>query len=209
LPLPATLPPKLIGSARRIDSRKEICRIASQFKNCLSRYMGQVDDGNSAVYVWDKPDVQAVCHVPRHGRLGWALDRPLGPRNTDLNDPDYRRITSAFAAAGIPPVDVVQTIEAIAYLRFSRRGRGRGSGNVSATTNKRFGAHPGDLRRASPSPPPAIQQHFPSKFAMFGFVGFAPKVGHWAMSALPPIADISRCLSDVRFVPKTDIAERG
>jgi hypothetical protein len=124
LPLPATLPPKLIGSARRIDSRKEICRIASQFKNCLSRYMGQVDDGNSAVYVWDKPDVQAVCHVPRHGRLGWALDRPLGPRNTDLNDPDYRRITSAFAAAGIPPVDVVQTIEAIAYLRFSRRGRG-------------------------------------------------------------------------------------
>ena len=29
LPLPSTLPPKLIGSARRIDSRKEICRIAA------------------------------------------------------------------------------------------------------------------------------------------------------------------------------------
>ncbi len=106
LPLPKTLPPKLIGNARRIDSRKEICRIASQFKNCLSRYMGQVDDGNSVVYVWDEPDVQAVCHVPRHGRLGWALDRALGPRNTDLNDviidvsqvrlprPEFRQWTS-------------------------------------------------------------------------------------------------------------------
>ena len=39
LPLPTGLPAKLIGNARRIDSREEICRIATQFKNCISRYM--------------------------------------------------------------------------------------------------------------------------------------------------------------------------
>jgi hypothetical protein len=65
----------------------------------------------------------AVCHLARHGRLGWAVDRPLGPRNADLNDDDCQRISNTFAEAGIPPVDLVQTIEAIAYLKFSRRHR--------------------------------------------------------------------------------------
>jgi hypothetical protein len=123
LPLPAGLPPKLIGNARRIDSPKEICRIAVQFKNCISRCMTQIDDGTSAVYVWNEPGLVAVCRVARHGRLGWALDRPLGPRNADLNDQDCQRITDAFARAGIPEVDLVQTIEAIAFVRFSRRDR--------------------------------------------------------------------------------------
>jgi hypothetical protein len=123
LPLPAGVPPKSIGKARRIDSRKEICRITVQFKNCISRYMTQIDDGASAVYVWNEPGLVAVCHVGRHGRLGWALDRPLGPRNADLNDHDGQRITDAFARAGIPEVDLVQTIEAIAFVRFSRRDR--------------------------------------------------------------------------------------
>jgi hypothetical protein len=123
LPLPAGLPPKLIGNARRIDSHKEICQITVQFKNCISRYMTQIDDGTSAVYVWNEPGLVAVCHVGRHGRLGWALDRPLGPRNAELNDHGGQRITDAFARAGIPEVDLVQTIEAIAFVRFSRRDR--------------------------------------------------------------------------------------
>ena len=123
LQLPAGLPPKVVGNAKRIDSHKEICRIAAQFKNCIDRYMAQIDDGTSAVYVWNEPSLAAICHVARHGRLGWALDRPLGPRNADLNDHDCQRITDAFARAEIPEVDLVQTIEAIAYVRFSRHDR--------------------------------------------------------------------------------------
>jgi hypothetical protein len=125
LPLPAALPPQLVGNARRIDSRKEICRVAAQFKNCVTRHMTEIDDGTSAVYVWNEPGLAAVCHVRRQGRLGWALDRPLGPRNTDLNDKDAQRITDAFAEAAIRGSDLVQTIEAIAYVRFSRRERQR------------------------------------------------------------------------------------
>ena len=123
LPLPSGLPANLIGSARRVDSRAEICRVAARFKNCATRYMTEIDDGTSTVYVWNEPGLAAVCHVGRHGRLGWALDRPLGPRNTDLNDHDRQRISDAFARAGIPEVDLVQTIEAIAYVRFSRGDR--------------------------------------------------------------------------------------
>jgi hypothetical protein len=123
LPLPTCLPDKVIGNAKRIDSRKEICRIAAQFKNCIGRYITQIDDGTSAVYIWSEPGLSAVCHVARHGRLGWALDRPLGPRNADLNDHDCQRITDAFARGGIPEVDIVQTIEAIAYVEFSKRDR--------------------------------------------------------------------------------------
>jgi hypothetical protein len=123
LPLPATLPPKLIGNANRIDSRKEICQAASQVKNCVTRYMTQIDDGASVVYVWDEPDLAAVCHVTRHGRLGWALDQPLGRRNADLADHDAQRITAAFTKAGIPAADLVQTIEAIAAVKFSMSDR--------------------------------------------------------------------------------------
>ena len=123
LPLPATLPPKLISNANRIDSRREISWAASQFKNCLTRYMTEIDDGASVVYVWDEPDLAAVCHVARHGRLGWALDQPLGRRNADLDEADCQRITAAFGQAGIPAADLVQTVEAIAYVKFSRTGR--------------------------------------------------------------------------------------
>jgi hypothetical protein len=63
LPLPAGLPPKLIGNARRIDSRKEVRQIAAQFKNCIDRYMTKIDDGTSAVYIWNDPDLAAVCSV--------------------------------------------------------------------------------------------------------------------------------------------------
>jgi hypothetical protein len=68
--------------------------------------MTQIDDGASVVYVWDEPDLAAVCHVARHGRLGWALDQPLGRRNADLADHDAQRITAAFTKAGIPAADL-------------------------------------------------------------------------------------------------------
>jgi hypothetical protein len=123
LPLPDALPPKLIGNASRIDSPIEVSRIGSQFKNCIDRYVSQINDGTSTIYVWNEPGLKAVCHVGRHGRLGWAVDRPLGPRNTDLNDDDAARVTTAFGAAGIPDVAFVDTIQAIAYLKFSRSHR--------------------------------------------------------------------------------------
>jgi hypothetical protein len=84
LPLPEGLPPAQIGKARRLDRVEEVTRLAKAWKNCLANYTSQIDRGECAVYLWDDPAGRAACYVRRAGRLGWALHRPLGPRNSEL-----------------------------------------------------------------------------------------------------------------------------
>jgi hypothetical protein len=113
LPLPDRLPPTRIGKASRIDTAKEICALAKQFRNCLTIFTDQVDAGTSVIYLWDEPDLRAVCHVTRHGRLGWALDDALGPGNAELNSADRTRITNTFEEVGIPEASLFQAIESV------------------------------------------------------------------------------------------------
>jgi hypothetical protein len=74
--------------------------------------------------------LRAVCHVARHGRLGWALDDALGRGNAELDADDRLRITDAFGFVGIPESRIFQAIESImqasaakAVRRLLRRGR--------------------------------------------------------------------------------------
>jgi hypothetical protein len=123
LPLPDRLPPKTIGQGMRIDTTAEICALAKEFKNCLISYTGQVDDGTSFIYLWDGPGLRAICHVARHGRLGWSLDEALGPRNAALNSDDWERIADAFAQAGIPASRLFHAIESIMRASAARAQR--------------------------------------------------------------------------------------
>ena len=113
LPLPQTLPPKLIGSARRIDATADICALAKQFKNCLANFVTQIDAGGCAVYLWDDPTAPAVCLVTRQGRLGWSLGEALGPENAKLDGKQLQEIITAFADAGIPQYCAIRTLEYI------------------------------------------------------------------------------------------------
>jgi hypothetical protein len=120
LPLPDRLPPITIGKATRIDTTKEIHALARQFRNCLVTYTDQVDAGTSVIYLWDEPDLRAICHVARHGRLGWALDDALGPGNAELSGDHRQHITHAFGQVGIPEARLFEAIELIAQASVSK-----------------------------------------------------------------------------------------
>ena len=71
LPLPDTLPPVEIGGFRRIDVVAEIRGLAKNWQNCLADYIFDVNGGTSAIYLSEQ--LEAVCFLCRHGRMGWFL----------------------------------------------------------------------------------------------------------------------------------------
>jgi hypothetical protein len=101
LPLPATLPPVEIGGFRRLDTVAEIRELAKNWQNCLADYLFNVNDGTSAIYLSEQ--LEAVCFLARHGRMGWFLNQAKGPKNVDIDPDQLAEIHAAFAAAGIPP----------------------------------------------------------------------------------------------------------
>ncbi len=121
LPLPDALPPQTVGAAQRLDGVAEICRLAKRWKNCLADcYLDAVNDGRSAVYLWQHVHSPAVCVVTRHGRVGWALEAAKGPENAELPPIRLKEIQRAFEAAGIPGESAVEVIEHCARARSVR-----------------------------------------------------------------------------------------
>ena len=128
LPLAETLPPRVVGGARRLDDIGEIRRLAKRCKNCLACYLNAVNDGRAAVYLWPDVLAPAACVVNRHGRLGWALQDAKGPENADLPPARLQEIWRTFAAAGIPREAAVEALEHAAHApslpqRIQRRRR--------------------------------------------------------------------------------------
>jgi hypothetical protein len=114
LPLPESMPPAMVGRARRLDGVAEICRLAKRWKNCLAGgYLDAVNDGRAAVYFWPHPQAPAACVVTRHGRLGWALEDAKGPENADLPAVRLAEIHRAFAAVGMPKDSALAAVEDI------------------------------------------------------------------------------------------------
>jgi hypothetical protein len=111
LPLPATLPPAEIEGFRRLDTVAEIRDLAKKWHNCLAGYLFNVNDGTSAIYLSEQ--LEAVCSVGRHGRMGWFLVQTKGPRNTDIEPDQLAQIHAAFADAGIPEAAIIDPIKSI------------------------------------------------------------------------------------------------
>jgi hypothetical protein len=111
LPLPATLPPAEIEGFRRLDTVAEIRELAKNWRNCLAGYLFSVNDGTSAIYL--SGQLEAVCSVGRHGRMGWFLLQAKGPRNADIDPNQLAQIHAAFAAAGIPEAAIIDPIKSI------------------------------------------------------------------------------------------------
>ena len=72
-------PPAEIKGFRRLDTVAEIRELAKNWRNCLAGYLFSVNDGTSAIYLSEQ--LEAVCSVGRHGRMGWFLLETKGPRN--------------------------------------------------------------------------------------------------------------------------------
>jgi hypothetical protein len=111
LPLPASLPPAEIEGFRRLDTVAEIRKFAKNWRNCLAGYLFSVNDGTSAIYLSEQ--LEAVCSVGRHGRMGWFLVQTKSPRNAAIDPNQLAQIHAAFAAAGIPEAAMIDPIKSI------------------------------------------------------------------------------------------------
>ena len=111
LPLLDTLPPVEIGGFWRLDTVAEIRDLAKNWQNCLAGYLFSVNDGTSAIYLSEQ--LEAVCSVGRHGRMGWFLLQTKGPRNADIDPDQLAQIHAAFADAGIPEAAIIDPIKSI------------------------------------------------------------------------------------------------
>src|SRR5271165_4987623 len=117
LPLPGSMPPPIVGHARRLDRSGEVCALAKRWKNCLADYVPAIDAGECAVYFWENTEMPAVCLVQRHGRLGWFLDETKGPRNTDLEPGPLEIVAATFAEIGIQTSRAISGIENLIFGR--------------------------------------------------------------------------------------------
>jgi hypothetical protein len=111
LPLPATLPPAEIEGFRRLDTVAEIRELAKNWRNCLAGYLFSINDGTSAIYLSEQ--LEAVCFLCRHGRMGWFLLQTKGPKNVAIDPDQLAQIHAAFADAGIPPSWMIEAIKSI------------------------------------------------------------------------------------------------
>jgi hypothetical protein len=123
LPIPEGLPPSNVLHAKRIDSAKELRSLGRKWKNCLGSYVWSVEQGQSAIYLWQCAEIEAICSVTRKGRLGWFLEDIKGPSNARVWAPHRGTILNAFANAGLPPETSVEWILRTIERSGPRRGR--------------------------------------------------------------------------------------
>jgi hypothetical protein len=126
LPLPASLPPAGIGPAARVDDPVALRDLARRWKNCLANFVGLINDGECAFYVWNGDGIEAGCMLRRRGRLGWFVDDIKGPRNEEPAPEAMATIIATFADAGIPMMSVAELIDDIGGLAENLRRRGPG-----------------------------------------------------------------------------------
>ena len=85
--------------------------LAKNWRNCLAGYLFSVNDGTSAIYLSEQ--LEAVCSLGRHGRMGWFLLQTKGPRNAAIEPDQLAQIHAAFADAGIPEAAIIDPIKSI------------------------------------------------------------------------------------------------
>ena len=110
LPLPDALPPTRVGIAHRLDQPTAIRSLATNWHNCIVRYLDDINAGTCAVYFWEDSNLQAACLVRRYGRLGWFLEEAKGPQNADIEPGQLAKITAAFSDTGISQCETIAAI---------------------------------------------------------------------------------------------------
>ncbi len=113
--LPNTFPPIQVGGARRLDQPNTIRALAKSWRNCLVRYLNDIDAGTCAVYLWQDSHAAAACSVRKYGRLGWFLEQVKGPQNVDVEPGQLATVRSAFSEVGIPDYSVIAAINCMIH----------------------------------------------------------------------------------------------
>jgi hypothetical protein len=121
LPLPTDFPPPHIQKARRIDWPAEIRAFSETWNNALADYIGEINAGTCALYLWEDGDFSASCSVTRCGRLGWFLNEMRGPDDSAVNPRQRAQIRAAFDQAGFPSSHTIAAIAAMSRIAEIRK----------------------------------------------------------------------------------------
>jgi hypothetical protein len=122
LPLPDRLPAQRLGTFHRIDDPAQIRSLAKSWRNCLSEYLHEVNEGSSLIYRSTEDDMPAAARLVRADRLGWALVDIKGPHNSQIHEEAGLHHYAIFADAGIPKLADIAAIRSILWRsQFPRR----------------------------------------------------------------------------------------
>lgn len=123
LPLPTEIPPPHIQKARRLDAPAEIRSLSETWNNGAAGYIGEINAGTCALYLWEDGDFSASCLVTRYERLGWFLNELRGPGDSEIDGRQRAQICSAFDQAGLPSSHTVAAIAAMSRIAEIRKSQ--------------------------------------------------------------------------------------
>jgi hypothetical protein len=125
LPLPTEFPLPQIQKARRIDWPTEVRSLAEAWNNGLADYVGEINTGAGALYLWEDGDFSASCSVIKCERLGWFLNEVRRLDDTEIDPRQRAKIRFAFEQAGFPSSHAVAAILAISRIARIRNSHSR------------------------------------------------------------------------------------
>ncbi len=105
LPAPA---PRLEAPFVRVASRRQLERMARDFRNCLSDHAGRIAQGHMAVYAWHAP--VPVALALNWDAAGWRLAEAKGGGNEDLDEAQLRELVAILARYDVRTGPSVETL---------------------------------------------------------------------------------------------------
>jgi hypothetical protein len=93
------LAPRLPASFERVTSRKQLERVALDFRNCLADHAPRIAEGRMAVYVWRGEPAAAIAL--NWDLAGWRLAEAKLADNLDLEEARLRELIHTLAQAGV------------------------------------------------------------------------------------------------------------
>jgi hypothetical protein len=100
--------PQFGGPFIRITTRKQLEKVALDFRNCLADHAARIAEGRMAVFVWEDEVPAAIALT--WDVAGWRLAEAKAADNVDLGDDRLRALVKLIEVHGVRTGPSVQTL---------------------------------------------------------------------------------------------------